>query len=366
MNRRGLVLGGGVLAVGGALAAASFLRMGSLDNYGAAMSSLRAPLPATPDIRELIRFATLAANGHNTQPWRFRIEPGRVSILPDLSRRTPVVDPDDHHLFASLGCAAANLELAAAARGMPGDVTFKAEDGGHVQFAYTPGPARGSALFDAIPARQATRSDYDGRAVPTGDLGLLAQAATVVGVDVVLVTERARLDTLRDLILAGNTRQMNDPAFVRELKTWIRFNPVSAQATGDGLFAAASGNPVLPDWIAATLFGLVFKAGPENDKYARQMATSAGAAIFVAQRDDRDHWVRVGRACQRFALQATALGIRTAFVNQPTEVADLRPQVAALAGLPGRRPNLILRFGYAPTLPYAPRRRPSELIVTGA
>jgi hypothetical protein len=27
-------------------------------------------------------------------------------ILPDLSRRCPAVDPDDHHLFVSLGCAA--------------------------------------------------------------------------------------------------------------------------------------------------------------------------------------------------------------------------------------------------------------------
>ncbi|MGH1559991.1 hypothetical protein ACRAWD_24530 [Caulobacter segnis] len=31
--------------------------------------------------------------------------PRAIEILPDLSRRTPVVDPDDHHLFVSLGCA---------------------------------------------------------------------------------------------------------------------------------------------------------------------------------------------------------------------------------------------------------------------
>ena len=32
------------------------------------------------------------------------------------------------------------------------------------------------------------------------------------------------------------------------------------------------------------------------------------------------HWIEVGRACQRFALQATALGLKCAFINQPVEV----------------------------------------------
>ncbi|MFM9887270.1 MAG: Tat pathway signal protein, partial [Burkholderiales bacterium] len=65
----------------------------------------------TNEYMDLVRYATLAASSHNTQPWTFKIEPGRIAILPDLSRRCPAVDPDDHHLYASLGCAAENLLL---------------------------------------------------------------------------------------------------------------------------------------------------------------------------------------------------------------------------------------------------------------
>ena len=54
------------------------------------------------DYLDLVRYATLAASSHNTQPWLFKIEPRRIVILPDLSRRCPAVDPDDHHLFARL------------------------------------------------------------------------------------------------------------------------------------------------------------------------------------------------------------------------------------------------------------------------
>jgi hypothetical protein len=105
--------------------------IGSMAEYNAAVAAARAALKQTPDMRDLIRYATLAASGHNTQPWRFRIGEGRIDILPDFSRRTPVVDPDDHHLFVSLGCAAETLALAAGASGRPGELRFEpADDGG--------------------------------------------------------------------------------------------------------------------------------------------------------------------------------------------------------------------------------------------
>ena len=68
-----------------------------------------------------------------------------------------------------------------------------------------------------------------------------------------------------------------------------------------------------------------------------------------------------GRACQRFALQATALGLKHAFINQPVEVASLRPEMATLVGLPARRPDIVMRFGYGPALPFS-ARRPVEAV----
>ena len=72
------------------------------------------PGPPPHDYRELVRYATLAVSSHNTQPWIFKLETNRIQVLPDLSRRCPAVDPDDHHLHASLGCATDNLLQAAA------------------------------------------------------------------------------------------------------------------------------------------------------------------------------------------------------------------------------------------------------------
>ncbi len=357
--RRGVLIGGAVLAGLGGAGWLGWRQMGSAGDMAEMAASQRLALPATPQARDLIRYATLAANGHNTQPWKFRETAEGIDILPDLSLRTPVVDPDDHHLFVNLGCAAENLSLAMAAQGRGGEITFEPE--GIVRVAYGTVRSPDSALFDAIPLRQSTRSDYDASAVSPADLTLL-QAATVPGVDLVLITDRASITRLGDLVIAANTAQMADPAFAVELKHWLRFSPNAAMTTGDGLYSAASGNPALPDWLGPRLFDMVFTAKSENAKYARQIASSSGIAVFSGPQANPANWVQVGRACQRFALQATALGLKHAFLNQPVEVPAFRADLAALAGLLGRRPDIVMRFGRSAAMPFSVRR-PVEAVM---
>ncbi len=361
--RRQFLIGAGAMAITGVGATLFGLRrMGSLDDYAAAVAATRAALSQDPAILELVRYATLAASGHNSQPWRFRIVDKRVEVLPDLSRRTPVVDPDDHHLFASLGCAAENLAIAARARGRSGELSFNDANDGSVVFTFGAGLNDEPALFDAIPKRQSTRADYDGRPVSVDDLKMLVSAASVPGIDLILITARPQIDRVCDLVVAGNSAQLADAGFVRELRTWLRFSPREALDKGDGLFSASSGNPALPAWLGPRVFDWVFKADSENDKYAGQLRSSAGIAVFVSERDDKEHWVRAGRACQRFALQATALGLKHAFINQPVEVANLRPELASLVGMAGRRPDIVVRFGYGPELPFSARRPVSAVL----
>jgi len=128
-------------------------------DYTRVAAGLRAPLPDTAALADLVRYASLAPNGHNTQPWRFVSRAGGVSVLPDLSRRTPVVDPDDHHLWISLGCAVENLMVAAAARGQAGAVAMRDGNAG-VDIDLIAAPPSDDGLFAAIPLRQSTRSAY--------------------------------------------------------------------------------------------------------------------------------------------------------------------------------------------------------------
>ncbi len=305
--------------------------------------------------RELVRYATLAPSSHNTQSWTFRHEEHAISVLPDFSRRTPAVDPDDHHLFASLGCATENLIQAALANGLKGEARFDLVTGG-IRVALEPTKAIVSPLFQAIPERQCTRAEFDGTPLSTEELQTLEQAGTGDGVRVLLLTERAAMEKILEYVVEANTAQMDDAVFVEELKAWIRFGRDEAVRTGDGLFSASFGNPSMPRWLGSLLFGMVVRPKSENDKYARHVRSSAGIAIFVSDVDDQAHWVEAGRCYERFALQSTALGIRNALLNQPVEVSAVRPEFAAFLGVANRRPDLVVRFGRGPRMPQSLRR----------
>jgi hypothetical protein len=312
--------------------------------------------------RELVHHAMLAPSSHNTQCWKFRLGSGRVSLLPDYSRRCPSVDPDDHHLFVSLGCAAENLAQAAMANGLMAEAHFRPAAGDMLDIALTPTRPAASPLFRAIPDRQCTRAEYDGRPLSAAELKTLERAARGAGMQVLLMTESSAMEDILEYVVQGNTTQMHDPAFVDELKAWIRFSESEAMRSGDGLFASASGNPTAPRWLGSRLFDLFFTPQRENDKYARQVRSSAGIAVFVSERNDKAHWLGVGRCYERFALQATAMGIRNAMLNQPVEVPELRPQFAQYLGIGGRRPDLVVRFGRGPLMPRS-LRRPMESVL---
>ncbi|PTE21623.1 Tat pathway signal protein [Cereibacter changlensis JA139] len=359
LSRRSLIATGLSFATAGGVGYALWPRM---DGVREEVDRQRRLLSADPGLEELVRMATLAPNGHNTQPWRFQLGERTVAILPDVRRRTPVVDPDDHHLFVSLGCATENLVIAAAALGHGSEVVIGAGAEPPIEIALTPARPGRQELYEAIPLRQSTRSLYDGQPVSTGDLALLEAAAREDRVSVRLLTGRAERAALLDFVVAANSAQMDDPAFVEELTGWIRFSPASALETGDGLFAPCSGSPALPDWLGHRLFPRVFRKAAENDKHRDQIRSSAGLAVFVAEQADPAHWIRVGRSFERFALQAAVLGIRTAHVNQPVEVPALRTEFARWLGTPGARPDLVVRFGRAPAMPMSLRRPVSAVL----
>ena len=330
--------------------------------YEDAAARLRAPLPAAAAQRDLIRYATLAANSHNTQPWRFRAAPDRIDILPDLVRRTPAVDPDDHHLFATLGCAAENLVVAAAARGQRATPVFEPAGEGAVSVTLEPAAPVETASFAAIPLRQCSRAVYDGKPVAGAVVAEPAAAAQSDLVDAIMITDRPRIETLLGLTLEGNIAQYADPAFMAELKSWVRFNPAEALRHGDGLFSAATGNPSIPGWLGRLIFGFVSTAKGENARLTEQIRSSAGILVLAGKAADRAHWVECGRSYQRFALAATALGLKHAFINQAVEVPAVRTELAAELGIGDRRADLIVRFGNGPEMPRS-LRRPVDAVV---
>lgn len=317
---------------------------------------------ATNDYTNLVRYATMAASSHNTQPWKFRLEPGRISILPDFTRRCSAVDPDDHHLFASLGCSLANLVEACSAAGLRSHSKYDEASSSLVVDLEASSISR-SELFDAIPKRQCSRTTYDGSEVSARDLKLLKDAGTGNGVSVKLFTGNSNLSKIAEYVVEGNIAQMNDPEWIDELKFWIRFNGKHAVKSGDGLYGRSMGSPDAPKWIGNLILRFALKATNQNKKDLRNILSSSGVAVFVSDHENQAHWIEAGRCYERFALQAEALNLRTAFINPPVEVRELRSQFATWLGIGERRPDLVVRFGRGPRMPSSVRRPVEGVII---
>lgn len=344
--------------------------MASADQYDNMASDIRQPgaerAGGILDVRELIRHATLAASSHSTQPWKFCIRRGSIVIQPDFSRRCPVVDPDDSHLFKSLGCATENLVHAAAAQGLAADVQFDSGEGHVIVNLNRAASARATDLYRAIIQRQCVKTAYDGRPLGVPELDKLEKAGEGQNVRTIMLLSASQRETVIDYVARGNVSQLSDRAFRDELVSWIRFNPVEAMRTGDGLSGRVSGRPALPRWLAKRILGMVLTPKGQADTDAANIRSSAGVAVFVSSRADTAGWVEVGRAYERFALQATALDIRSAFINQPIVVRQVRTQFESWLNLNGEQAQLMVRFGYGPTAPFSLRRPIDDVIAVAS
>lgn len=80
-------------------------------------------------------------------------------------------------------------------------------------------------------------------------------------------------------------------------------------------------------------------------------------AVLGTEHDERLDWIRAGEALEHLLLRAAAEGLHAGYLNQPCQVASLRPQLAELIDRAGV-PQLVLRLG-RPTKSSTPSpRRP--------
>ncbi|BAL94554.1 hypothetical protein RGE_12130 [Rubrivivax gelatinosus IL144] len=360
-SRRRVMAYGALLAGGATLAGCDE----SAVQQATARLQRRLVLPGSVDGRErlraLVQAATLAPSSHNTQCWRFVLGREQIRIEPDTTRRCPAVDPDDHHLLVSLGCATENLVQAALAHGLMAEPQVGAD--GRISVALAPTRPRLSSRYTAIVQRQTTRGVFDGRPLPAATWRQLEDAAEAEGVAARLITDTAGLERLLAAVVAGLRTQLSNRAFVDELVRWLRFDAEEAARSGDGLFIGCNGQPSMPPWLARRLVRRFLHADSEARRSAEQLRSSAGVVILASDAAGGPaRWVEVGRAFQRLALEATAAGLQLSLLNPPVEVAALRAPLAAAFGLGTLRPDLVVRIGRGARLPDS-LRRPLDAVI---
>jgi len=114
-----------------------------------------------------------------------------------------------------------------------GEVAVVPSPADALRIELTPTRAVASPWFEAIPKRQSTRAEFGGKALSNAELSLLQQAGAGRGVNLRLLTDKPTMEQVLEFVVAGNSQQMNDTAFMTELKQWIRFSDAEAVRAGD-------------------------------------------------------------------------------------------------------------------------------------
>jgi len=366
LSRRSIILGAGgagLVLVGG----------------GAAWRVMRSPTtaiapwtidPRRPaDIRlDAFRYAILAPNPHNRQPWLIElIGSDRALLRFDLDKRLPETDPFDRQLTIGFGTFIEVARIAAAERGYAIDVTsFPA---GEPQPRLDANPVaqlvfrkdaslRRDPLFTAITHRHTNRALYD-PAPPTP-----AQVQAVARENVVMSADPALLAQIRPLAVRAMTIETTTHRTFMESVNLMRIGATEINANPDGL---AFGGPLVESLQAVGMLNQKLIADPSTDAFKlglKQVQDSCGsipAILWITTPgNSRAEQLDSGRRYVRAQLRATTLGLAMHPLSQalqeyPEMAADFT-RVHHLLGAKGtERVQMLARIGTAPAALPAPR-----------
>ena len=308
--------------------------------------------------------AILAANPHNTQPWRFHVTETSVDLFSDQNRQLPHLDAlaREHHI--GLGCALENLVLAGNVRGLGPTVTLLPTAGdpthvAHVAFSASAGTP--SRLYEAIGDRHSNRGPYTSTPVSASTLDeLAAQAQGLPGLAVRWFTSSAEKSALRTFLIDATLAIIGDGAQSREAFAWFRNNRDDIDKHRDGLTLDGQGLNSLTLTLAKLLPASSREAGDQfwlNQTRNVHTATAAAYGVIVtADPTDVADRLAGGRLLQRIHLAATAHGLGLQHMNQITERIDrehsqglpatFEPRFDELIAEPGQQALATFRLGH--------------------
>ncbi|HEX6967985.1 MAG TPA: nitroreductase [Micromonosporaceae bacterium] len=319
--------------------------------------------PSGTVLAEAAATAGYAPSVHNTQPWRWRVRPGRLDLFADRTRQLRAVDPESRLLMISCGTALHHARVALAAAGWASEVDRLPDPDDPDLLATLRGSGRTVAdaevmqLVEAMPVRHTDRRPVSDRPVPAEALARIE--GSVAGLARLHVLTADQVLELAAVAARAASLQAHDPEIRAELDYW------TTRAAGNG-----TGLPpeVLPtEFPQTTVPGRDFgrpgtlPVGPGHDR-------AASYALLFGDGDDPVDWLIAGEALSAAWLTATVLGVSVLPLSGAVEVASTRQALRRIiAGL--GYPYLVLRLGIPdPDHPGPPRtpRLPAEQLVDTA
>jgi len=307
------------------------------------------------DLKEVLYYASLAPNGHNTQVWKAGIA-GRGSVLRlylDSSRLLPAVDPEGRESLISAGAFTENLRRALSAYGY--DFTLTLAESADIQadplvaeitlYGKT-GASPDAAALSLMEKRHSDKSVYLDKPVDAESISRILASVNNEGDFTddsisALYYEKgtAGFAFIQEKSVEANEVQARSEAVREELALWLRFSDDEAREKADGLPAEQLG---LSGFIKRAYYlttnrekAAGEKFGQTSLKLARKQLAGCTGFFIIQGGDTVRAYIKTGMAMETLWLAAAAEGV------------SIHPMSQALEeGTVPRPVQMIMRAGY--------------------
>jgi hypothetical protein len=327
------------------------------------------------DVRlDALRYAILAPNPHNRQPWKIRLSgDDSAALYCDLDRRLPETDPYDRQTLIGFGCFIELACIAAAERGVrldisefpEGEFRDRLDDRPVALLRFVPDlEIAKDPLFAWIPKRRSSKAPFDlSRPVAQEILADLV-AGPNFGVKLFttaetgLVTDLRKLSTEAFVIEAATQRTWLESVHLTRIgKSEIERRPDGISLSGPLLDSLAMLGLLSRERIAQS-DSIAYRSG--LDLIKATMANTPAYGWIVTDGNARREQLAAGRAYVRMNLAAARAGLgfhpNSQSLQEYPEMAEKARLVHERLGVHGtQRVQMLVRLGYGAPAPATPR-----------
>lgn len=356
-NRREILrMAGGAAFLAGIAPLAAGWRGGVRSDLGPAPAKSAAAAGLDPRLARILRAASLAPSGHNSQPWFVRTHgPNTLIVGADPGRRLPAVDPENREVMLSIGAFVENLCQAARAVGLAATTRMIAADASAEEIVridlHETRPA--GDPWARIAGRMTPKHGFRDTELRGDDLRALTEpmggrafhfprGSRHASCIRELVVECFRIQTLRD-------------EAQRELVRWVRLTRADAERHRDGLSPESMEIRGLKGWYVRRFMEPEDFMGKRVrrqsiDQAARLAGEGAGWLVLGSPGRTVEDLIDTGRRFERMALLARERGVGIHPMTQILEEEVGRRAIAS-SHEADPVPQFVLRVGYLDPYP---------------